>query len=188
MNSVPGETWTVVTAPGLYQSASPAPPAAPLPIAAATPLVEGPAGVYTLAGIHVDGLGYSITVTNGTLQLSTSNICYYPNPEINGLDAVYCNQDGPQSVTASAQLGDNSGPAPVESILFEVIRQSDNVVVASQSGVGDTFNFNPASLLQGQYILRVSFDEAGSPGCVQSIEEEFEVRNVGCGNFPWDGN
>jgi hypothetical protein len=185
-----GQTWTVVTAPGLYQTASPAPPAAPLPIASGTPLVETPAGsgIYLLSGKHVDAQGYSISVTNGSVTLSTSNTCYYPNPAFSGLNAVYCSQDGPQAVTVSAQLGDGSGPAPVENILFELIRQSDNAVVATQSGVGTTFNFDPSTLAQGFYTLRATFDAAGTPGCAQPIEAEFEVRKVGCGNFPWNGN
>ncbi|MBK6622571.1 MAG: DUF5011 domain-containing protein [Saprospirales bacterium] len=187
-----GDSWTVVLAPGLYQMASLAPPAAPLPVAAGTPLAEGPPGVYTLAGKHIDALGYSISVTNGSVTLSTSNTCYYPNPSLSGLNDVYCSQDGAQVATVSAQLGDGSGPATVENILFELIRQSDNTVVASQSGVANTFNFNPAALAQGHYTLRVTFDGAddgvGHPGCEQAVEEDFEVRKVGCGVFPWNGN
>lgn len=185
-----GQTWTVVTAPGLYQTASPAPPAAPLPVTVGTPLVETPAGsgTYLLTGKHVEALGYSISVTNGSVTLSISNTCYYPNPAFSGLNAVYCSQDGPQAVTVSAQLGDGSGPATVENILFELIRQSDNAVVATQSGTGTTFNFDPSTLAQGFYTLRATFDAAGTPGCAQPIEAEFEVRKVGCGNFPWNGN
>ncbi|MBK7408014.1 MAG: hypothetical protein IPJ40_07990 [Saprospirales bacterium] len=172
-----GETWTVVTAPGLYQMASPSPPAAPLPISVGTVLVEGPAGVYTLTGKHIDALGYSISVTNGSVTLSTSNTCYYPNPSLSGLDDVYCSQSGPQTVTVTAQLGDGSGPVTGESILFELIRQSDNSTVATQSDGTNTFDFDPALLAQGHYTLRVTFDAAGDPGCAQPIEAEFEVRN-----------
>ncbi|MBK7408020.1 MAG: hypothetical protein IPJ40_08020 [Saprospirales bacterium] len=66
----PGENWTVVVAPGLYQTGSPAPPAAPLPVATGTPLVEtvpGVSGIYLLTGKHVDALGYAISVTNGSV-------------------------------------------------------------------------------------------------------------------------
>jgi hypothetical protein len=192
VNSLEGENWMVVVAPGLYQSASPAPPAAPLPVAAGTPLPEGPAGVYSLTGIHVDALGYSISVTNGSETLSISNTCYYPNPSLSGLSATYCSQDGPQVASVTADLGDASGTATVENILFELIRQSDNAVVATQSGLSATFNFDPSTLPQGLYTLRATFDAAYDaaihPGCVQEVEEEFEVRRVGCGNFPWGGN
>jgi hypothetical protein len=192
VNGPAGDTWTVVSAPGLYLTASPAPPAAPLPVASGTPLPESPAGVYTLTGVHVDAQGYSIEVTNGTTNLSISNTCYYPNPGLSGLSALYCSQDGPQAVAVMADLGDVSGTATVENILFELIRQSDNTVIGSQSGLSDTFNFDPSTLPQGQYILRATFDAAYDaaihPGCVQEVEEEFEVRKVGCGSFPWGGN
>ncbi|MCB9283533.1 MAG: HYR domain-containing protein [Lewinellaceae bacterium] len=188
----PGDSWTVVLAPGLYQTGSPAPPAAPLPIAVGTPLPEGPAGSYTLSGIHVDASGYSIMVTNGSVSRSASNTCYYPDPALSGLNAVYCSQDGPQVATVTAQLGDASGTATIESITFELIRQSDNMILDTQTGLSDTYNFDPSSLSDGQYILRAIFDAdydaAIHPGCVQEVEEEFEVRKVGCGTFPWDGN
>ncbi|MEM6398484.1 MAG: HYR domain-containing protein, partial [Bacteroidota bacterium] len=63
-----GETWTVTAVDGLFQTTSPAPPAAPLPIAVGTQLAEVPTATpgqsnYELAGIHVDGLGYSLTVS-----------------------------------------------------------------------------------------------------------------------------
>ncbi|MBK7408021.1 MAG: DUF1566 domain-containing protein [Saprospirales bacterium] len=88
----------------------------------------------------------------------------------------------------TAQLGDGSGPATVENILFELFLAGNNTPVATQSGIANTFNFNPAALAQGHYTLRVTFDAAGNPGCVQPIEAEFEVRKVGCGNFPWNGS
>ncbi|MFZ2898717.1 MAG: immunoglobulin-like domain-containing protein [Saprospiraceae bacterium] len=192
VNGPAGDTWTVVVAPGLYQTSSPAPPAAPLPISVGTALTESPAGVYTLSGVHVDALGYSISVTNGSVTLSISNTCYYPNPSLSGLDALYCSQDGPQTVTVTAQLGDNSGAATVENVFFELIRQSDNAVVDSQTGAGNTFSFDPGSLDSGNYTLRATFDAgddgAGHPGCEQAIEASFEVRVVGCGAFPWGGN
>lgn len=192
VNGPAGDSWTVVSAPGLYQAGSPAPPAAPLPILAGTALTEGPAGVYTLSGVHVDALGYSISVTNGSTTLSISNTCYYPNPSLSGLSAQYCSQDGVQVATVTADLGDASGTATVENILFELIRQSDNAVVSSQSGLSDTFNFDPSALPDGQYTLRATFDAdynaAIHPGCVQEVEAEFEVRKVGCGEFPWGGN
>ncbi|MBK8491880.1 MAG: hypothetical protein IPL49_13570 [Saprospirales bacterium] len=187
-----GDTWTVVVAPGFYQTGSPAPPAAPLPAGVGTPLVEGPSGTYTLTGKHIDAQGYSITITNGSETLSISNTCYYPNPSLSGLNAVYCSQDVQQTATVTADLGDASGTATVENVLFELIRQSDNTVIGSQSGASDTYNFDPSTLPGGHYTLRVTFDAAYDaiihPGCVQEIEEDFEVRSVGCGTFPWSGN
>ncbi|MEM6398386.1 MAG: Calx-beta domain-containing protein, partial [Bacteroidota bacterium] len=67
-NALADETWTVTAVDGLFQTTSPAPPAAPLPIAVGTQLAEVPTATpgqsnYELAGIHVDGLGYSLTVS-----------------------------------------------------------------------------------------------------------------------------
>ncbi|MDV7391974.1 hypothetical protein RZS08_11490, partial [Arthrospira platensis SPKY1] len=162
------------------------------PILAGTALTEDSPGVYTLSGIHVDAAGYSITVSNGSVTLSIANTCYYPNPSLSGLSALYCRQDGPQAATVTADLGDASGTATVENVLFELIRQSDNAVIDTQSGTSDTYNFDPASLPDGFYTLRATFDAgydaAIHPGCVQAVEEAFEVRKSGCGEFPWGGN
>ena len=39
--------------------------------------------MYTLTGIHVDALGYTISVSNGRgTTLSIGNSCQYPNPSI----------------------------------------------------------------------------------------------------------
>ena len=53
ITSAPGLTWTIVAANGLYSTASPAPPAAPLPIPAGTIITEGPAGTYVLSARRV---------------------------------------------------------------------------------------------------------------------------------------
>ncbi|MDV7399463.1 hypothetical protein RZS08_49075, partial [Arthrospira platensis SPKY1] len=108
-----------------------------------------------------------------------------PNPSLSGLSALYCSQDGPQTATVTADLGDASGTATVENVLFELIRQSDNTVIDTQSGTSDTYNFDPSTLPAGMYKIRVifdaDFDAAIHPGCIQEVEEEFEVRRIGCG-------
>ncbi|MBK8491379.1 MAG: hypothetical protein IPL49_10940 [Saprospirales bacterium] len=146
-------------------------------MATGTVLTEAPAGTYTLEGIHVDALGYAISVTNGSVTLSASNTCYYPNPSLSGLSAVYCSQASPQTATVTADLGDDSGTATVEDMLFELIRQSDNTVIDSQSGTDDTFDFNPSTLPDGHYTLRVTFDATFNsgihPGCLQAIESHY---------------
>ncbi len=91
VTSLPGETWTVVTASGLYQSGASVPPLPGDAIAAGTPLPADPdvPSNYLLEGVHVDALGYTLTATNGTDTLSISNRCYYAHPQINLLDN-YC--------------------------------------------------------------------------------------------------
>lgn len=187
-----GDIWTVVLAPGLYQLGSQSPPIVPMPVTTGTTLTEVSPGVFTLSGKHVDAEGYSIQVTNGLVTLSISNTCYYPNPSIGGLNAIVCSNKGPQIATVTAQLGGEYGAAPVESILFELIRQDDDIIIDFQLSQSDTYFFDPSTLDSGDYALRVTFEAAdggsGHPGCKQTLEKNFEVRAVGCGGFPWDGN
>ncbi|MEZ4949571.1 MAG: hypothetical protein R2784_09330 [Saprospiraceae bacterium] len=65
VNAPDGQTWTVTAVTGLFASSSPAPPAAPAPIAVGTQLTALGGNTYQLNGIHVDAQGYSVTVSNG---------------------------------------------------------------------------------------------------------------------------
>jgi hypothetical protein len=98
VNAPTGQTWTVLDVVGLYEISSPSPPLAPTPIVIGTPLLEDPAGSgrYYLEGIHVDSLGYSITVFNGqgdTLRIS--NFCIYPTPRILLNTTIICENADP---------------------------------------------------------------------------------------------
>jgi hypothetical protein len=184
-----GESWTVKSVTGLFLPSSPAPPAAPLPVSIGDPLPETApgSGVYELQGIHVDGQGYSITVTNGAQDLSISNLCYYPEVALSGLAESYCSKSGPATVTAVGQP-----PATVENVAFTIFNAQGNVMGTPQSGASTAYTFDPAGWPSGVYTLRVDFDAAdnggANPGCVQRMEQPFEVRKVGCGVFPWDGD
>jgi hypothetical protein len=91
-----GETWYIVPGEvvGLYHIASPAPPAAPIGFNTGPTgftLTETSTGVYEMSGKHIDGQGFSITLTNGgpdpgdTLTyVQGPGICVYPNPQITG--------------------------------------------------------------------------------------------------------
>lgn len=92
ITSEDGESWYIHNVIGLFSSPSPAPPAAP------TAFVTGPTGdmlvmgspsnglnTYTLEGVHIDGLGYSIILTNGLGDFITvENIGTYTKPVIDG--------------------------------------------------------------------------------------------------------
>src|SRR5690606_8384892 len=81
-----GETWQVQANTGFFQTGGAPPPAAPVLIPLGTVIVESATdpGIYQLEGIHVDGNGFFLTVTNGTDVLNISNTCYYPNISITG--------------------------------------------------------------------------------------------------------
>jgi hypothetical protein len=106
----PGVTWYIAEneVDGLYEMASLAPPSNPIPFTtgpAGYTMAEPNPGEYVFNGKHVDGQGWSITLTNGgtgvTDSLSYSlalGTCVYPNPEIQG-DLFVCeNQSSQYSV------------------------------------------------------------------------------------------
>ncbi|MBL7829139.1 MAG: lamin tail domain-containing protein, partial [Saprospiraceae bacterium] len=94
IESLAGKTWTVIARTGLYRTNSPAPPGAPVLIPIGTTFTENPAnsGDYYLTGIHVDAIGYSITVQSETGQiLQIGNRCEYPNPSFTvDLSGPFC--------------------------------------------------------------------------------------------------
>ncbi|MEM6395020.1 MAG: HYR domain-containing protein [Bacteroidota bacterium] len=196
-DAVAGETWTVTAIDGLFLPSSPAPPAAPFPIVVGTELNEVPTGTpglsnYELAGIHIDDIGYSITVSNGTTSLSISNRCWYPNPEFSNLATTYCQTNENLTLMGIAQLGDGTGEANPEMETFEVIRLSDGMTVVNDAEGNAILDFT--NLEAGSYRVIYTFDAADDdpdnshPGCSQSIEQMFEILKVDCGAFFWDGN
>lgn len=87
--SVSGDSWFIFDVNGLYSASSAPPPAAP------TPFVTGPGGfllsefplgdgtsVYSMVGIHVERIGYSIILSNqyGVKLNSGVNKCFYNDP------------------------------------------------------------------------------------------------------------
>lgn len=88
INSAIDETWYISSVSGFYQSTSPVPPAQQIPfsigVAGDTLLADG-MGNYSLDGIHLEDLGYSIELTNGTDTARMDNIlCAFPSGNIIG--------------------------------------------------------------------------------------------------------
>jgi len=160
IESLAGKTWTVIAVNGLYSANSPAPPAAPIAIPIGTQFVQNPlnSGDYFLSGIHVDDLGYSITVQSESDQVLTiGNSCKYPNPAITSdLSGPFCLYSDP--VTLTGTPGDNN--------------------IVSQ---GFTINGSPATVFNpgdgvGQYLIEYTVNggvpkAAGpdDPGCIQKV-------------------
>ena len=159
----PGQIWTVVSTTLLN-------PNTMQPYPAGTPLTEYPAGggqsIYTIAGIHLDGVGYNIQVSSPSfpgLTLSISNVCYYPDPQIVGLDGPYCIFSDPVTLE-----GDVNGVALV----------SEGFTI---DGVPATV-FDPGDLGVGTYqvVYTVNAGEAmpgdpGDPGCIASDMQVVQV-------------
>jgi hypothetical protein len=165
VNSATGETWTVVTNTNYLD------PNTMTPFLAGTVLTENPAGSgqYTLVGVHMDDVGYSLSVTNGNDTLSITNECWYPDPTITGLNDNYCEDSPSVTLTGSAQLGDGSGPATVEIDSFTIDGNTTTV-------------FDPAALGDGIYEVIYFFNAADDnptdkhPGCTATDTMEVTVN------------
>ncbi|MBC7776816.1 MAG: HYR domain-containing protein, partial [Phycisphaerae bacterium] len=160
IESLAGQTWTIIAVNGLYLSSSPPPPSAPTPVPLGTLFVQNPinSGDYYFTGIHVDAIGYSITVQNNLGQIVTiSNSCQYPNPTITAdLNGPFCLFSNPVTLTG------NPGDANIVSQGFTV------------NGVPATV-FDPGQGV-GQYIIVYTVNGGvpkafgpNDPGCIQSI-------------------
>ncbi|MCB0706879.1 MAG: HYR domain-containing protein, partial [Saprospiraceae bacterium] len=151
-----GQMWTVV-------STSLINPATLLPYPAGTVFIEYPitatTSMYALQGIHLDGIGYSMEVSSiywPGQNLSISNTCYYPDPEILNLDGDFC------LFSEAVPLVGDVGGVDLESEEFTI------------NGVPST-EFDPMVLGIGCHLVKYTVDAgtAGSfdpldPGCVAS--------------------
>ena len=158
VNSDPGESWSVSAITGLYSTGSPPPPASPVPIGVGVTLTETSPGVYQLSGKHVDGAGFSISVTNGSETLTIANACYYPHPQIVGLPSELCKTSLP------VPLVGNAGGVQGNS-MFQIDGQLATV-------------FNPQLLTPGLHTVTYTFDAgtgtpntANDPGCSASVSQ-----------------
>lgn len=177
VNAPAGQTWTVTSVTGLYQTSSPAPPGAPINIPVGFVLTSGPVQGdgsvnYTLMGVHVDAIGYSVSISNGIGVSGTlSSICYYPNPQINGLASTYCANDPSVTLSGSALLGGPPGGNAMGTGSFTI------------NGTPNTI-FNPAALGAGTHNVIYTFDAADGvpnsnhPGCIQSVNQSVLVNPI----------
>lgn len=170
----PGQTWYIVSVNGLFDIASPHPPFPLVPFQtgpAGDLLIENPAGIFTLQGVHVDAIGYEITVSNGTDELTIANTCAYPNPVIEGLKGGYCLDATPIPLVGNANPSTGVG-------VFNIYNSGGILVSANASVI------NPTNLGLGTYTVEYIFDEDDdpsapcqncNPGCVQAIEDTFKI-------------
>lgn len=183
-----GQTWYIAEANGFFDIASPLPPSLPNSYTtgpAGDTLVENPAGsgVYQLPGVFVDGIMYSISVTNGVDTLSISNTCYYPNPVMDTVNGGFCTNGNPVPLSGNADPAAGIG-------VFDILNEDGTFVV--QANVTE---LDPASLNVGTYQIRYTFDEEPNigpcvdcnPGCVQAIYKEVKIvpppNTITCNNL-----
>jgi len=178
IESLAGQTWTVIAVNGLYLSSSLPPPSAPTPVAIGAVFVQNPnnSGDYYFTGIHVDAIGYSITVRNNLGQtLSIGNACEYPNPTITAdLNGPFCLFSNPVNLTGTP------GDANIVSQGFTV------------NGVPATV-FDPGQGV-GSYLIVYTVNGGvpkafgpNDPGCIQTISVFVNVvatpTNLSCNDL-----
>lgn len=181
-----GQTWTVTAVSGLFSAASPAPPAAPVDNLLGASLTETDNGdgtsTYRIDGIHVDGAGFEITVSNGSASGSVGNTCYYPNPEIAGLDDSYCEDDDRQiTLSGTVDRGDGMSAATPDAETFAIFDGVNPVLDPATM-------LQPSALGVGLYTVRYTVDATdegsseespnqfvGFPGCVQSVTQTVQI-------------
>ncbi|MBL0025272.1 MAG: hypothetical protein IPO98_09820 [Saprospiraceae bacterium] len=166
----PGQTWTGTAIAGLFSPMSAAPPNAPTPIPVMTTLTEtvpGVSGIYRLAGIHVDDIGYSVTVSNGLgTTLTIGNKCAYPNVDITAI-GPFTNQAGQVNVTLTATITSATTPA-------------NGMFTWSGTGVTGA-NFNPSGVPVGPTVINLIYKaEPGGPGDHQSPDNGITAALPGC--------
>jgi hypothetical protein len=173
INAPNGQVWTVTAINGLFSQFSPLPPANPFPITVGTNLIMLGGNMYTLTGIHIDALGYTVTVSNGRgTILSIGNSCQYPNPSISTVfPSEICLNSDP------IPLVGNPGDANIVSQTFRVNGVVTNV-------------FDPAQGV-GQYTILYTVNGGvpkafgpNDPGCIQSVSTIVNVvatpSNLSC--------
>ena len=205
-SSTPGESWYIISQTGFFDINSPtSPPDLPIPY----PI--GPGGItftqgdtdgidndndssvdeadenlfYTLPGIHVDGQGYTLIISNGIENLTLFNECYYPNIQIN-LPSIVSSESLPIDLTGLA-VGINlpQNVAANGNFAFDLCDASGNPIETGISSLG-------IGLEAGNYILKVTFDEddspvtfppiSGTPGCIQPKSFLFKIVTPNCPN------
>ena len=167
IESLPGETWTVTQVLGFYDINSPAPPAVPTPILIGTNIAElGVAsGKYQIQGIHIDGVAFSIEVSNGVDYLTIGNTCYYPNISLVDFPDEVCLSSLPIDLVADVNGADGTGFFTVDGV--------ESVV------------FDPIALGAGMHTIEYSFDAGGAtpndesdPGCTSLFVKQVLVNEV----------
>lgn len=166
IESLAGLVWTVIDNSGFYSENSPAPPGSPILVPVGAVFTEIPVGSgdYYLSGLHIDAIGYSITVRNQNGQtLSIGNKCEYPNPTITSdLSGPFCLYSDPVNLTGTP------GDAHIVSQGFTI------------NGLPATV-FDPSQGV-GQYKIVYTVDGGvpkafgpTDPGCVQTVTKFVNV-------------
>ncbi|MBK6929482.1 MAG: HYR domain-containing protein [Saprospirales bacterium] len=196
VKALAGQTWTLSANAGLYSVGSPAPPAAPTPLGAGMVLLMGSNDgldndgdtetdesdemiYYTLKGLHVEALGYAITLANNLNQTGTiSNKGYYPNPYFVNLYDPFCIETPPFTI----EVGEyNNAQGAVTQILVNGVPTSTFDAAALGLGfhtVTAVFDAGSATtnlVINGQLVGGTDAQAQADPGCQQVITKIVQI-------------
>ncbi|MCB9284039.1 MAG: HYR domain-containing protein, partial [Lewinellaceae bacterium] len=189
VKSLAGQTWTVMNSTGLYTNASPAPPAAPVPVANGTAFTMGNLdGIdndgdgqtdesdemiyYTLRAKFVECVGYTAMLKNNLNQTGTiSNKACYPTPTFVDLYDPFCLSTPPFEIQAEDFYG-----------------SAGQIVAAWIDGnpIDPPYIFDAAALGEGPHNIKVTFDAGTAQnytiinGVVVDGSEAGTLSDAGC--------
>ncbi|MGH1437781.1 MAG: hypothetical protein ACRBG0_25310, partial [Lewinella sp.] len=181
-----GQSWTVVGATGAFDAYNV--PAVGVQSAGVPVASDGSVsltynaglGTYELPFVHVDAIGYSLTLEGpfpmgsaANVMITISNNCQYPNPVFDpALPSVI--QDDDPVITLGGMDTNGNG---TDMVSFTV------------DGMAET-EFDPAAYTEGLHTVIMTFDGAddgnggispdggitpASPGCTQTVQQVVEV-------------
>ncbi|MBK9928670.1 MAG: carboxypeptidase regulatory-like domain-containing protein [Saprospiraceae bacterium] len=172
--ATPGGSWMIIQQTGMYLSTSPAPPAAPIPVPVGTMLNNVGLGMYRYNFVHIDSLGYTVRVTNGTDTLMITNLCPYPDVIMAAFDTALCIYDAPINLMATANM-----PGTI-----------DYIITTSGNTEIHTNVIDPATLGMGTFTLKLTFTPLDPTLCQNTYIQSFNISINNCpaalGNFVWN--
>ena len=171
----PNQIFRTKTVTGLYKSTAPINPVAADLIAVPTTLTvqTGNTSKYDLIGLHIDSIGYSVTVERidalGAVipgsDLTIADKCYYPTPILTSPGECVNLANINYPLTAADK---NNG---VGTATFKV----DGVTATT---------YNPVTLGTGNHTVEITFDagtaasnDLTDPGCIQTVYKIVKVVN-----------
>lgn len=168
IDALPGETWRIASASGVYRDDSPNPPAAPLPIAAGSTLPSTSPGIFSLTFRHIDAKGYTMRITNGIDTMIFRNTCAYPTISINNFKDTLCVNAAPVVLQASSSV-------PGE-ISFTLNGQPINRI-------------DPSTLAPGTYVLLARLSPSSVNECEAVLRRLVVITRQNCpaslGDYVW---
>ncbi len=196
VKSLAMQTWTLTANTGFYSLSSPAPPGAPIALTVGTTFTAGTDDdidndndgqtdeademiFYTLKGVHVECIGYSIAVANNVGQTGTiSNKACYPTPYFTNLNDPFCLNTPPFTI----EVGEiNGAQGTVVDVMVNGVPTT--IFDAGALGLGfhtvmATFDAGAATtnlVINGVLVGGTMAEALADPGCKQKITKQVQV-------------